>query len=140
MEQRVHKRTTQQLQVVYQVVCQSCSHPTADDVYLWARRILLRISLGTVYHNLQRLVDEGKIGVLSFGDRIARYDPTTVDHAHLVCRHCGLVQDVVLDPRVLGAGLKFLTRSGYTIFSHSFVAYGLCPACEKGCSGTLQTV
>ncbi len=78
MQQSPQKRNTHQLQVVYQAVCQARSHSSADEVYWQARRILPRISLGTVYHDLQRLVDEGRIGVFLLGERTARYDPLSL--------------------------------------------------------------
>jgi len=87
--------------------------------------------LGTVYHNLQRLVEEGKIGIFFLGERTARYDPTITDHAHFVCQECEHVEGIVLDKKVLRFDLSFLTQSGYTIFTHSFVMYGLCSPCTK---------
>lgn len=130
-KRRLQKRTTRQLQVVYQAVCQSRSHPSANEVYWYARRTVPRISLGTVYHNLQRLTEEGKIGIFLLGGRTARYDPTTTDHAHFVCQQCEHIEDIVLEQHVLRSTLNFLIQSGYTIFTHNFVTYGLCPACKK---------
>jgi len=129
MKQKPQKRNTQQLQIVYQAVCQSGSHPSADEVYRYARHLLPRISLGTVYHNLQRLVEEGKIGIFLIGGRTARYDPTITDHAHFVCQHCGQIEDVFLAQPLLAINLSTLVRNGYTIFDHSLVIDGLCPPC-----------
>jgi len=137
-QRRPQRRTTRQLQVVYQAVCQSCSHPSADEVYWYARRVLPQISLGTVYHNLQRLVDEGKISVFLLGERTARYDPTTTAHAHFVCQHCGQVEDVFLDQLQLGIDLSMLARRGYRISTQSLVMYGRCPSCTGRASARLR--
>lgn len=137
MQPRPQKRNTHQLQVVYQAVCQARSHPSADEVYWQARRILPRISLGTVYHNLQRLVAEGKIGVFLLGERTARYDPTTADHAHFVCQRCGQVEDVFLTQSSLGVDLSILTRRGYNVSTQSLVISGLCPPCTGGAATKL---
>jgi Fur family ferric uptake transcriptional regulator len=131
MKHKPQKRHTQQLQIVYQAVCQSGSHPSADEVYRYARQLLPRISLGTVYHNLQRLVEEGKIGVFLSGERTARYDPTIEDHAHFVCQHCSQIEDVFLEQPLLAINLSPLLRSGYTISAHSLVIDGLCPSCQQ---------
>ncbi|HMF07997.1 MAG TPA: transcriptional repressor, partial [Thermoanaerobaculia bacterium] len=55
------RRKTQQQRLVYETVAGTESHPTAEWVYRQVRRRLPRISLGTVYRNLQRLVGEGKL-------------------------------------------------------------------------------
>ena len=98
-------------------------------MYWHARRSLPRISLGTVYHNLQRLVAQGKISVFLLGERTARYDPTTTAHAHSVCQQCGQIEDVFLDHPLLGIDLSALTHLGYHITAQSLVIYGLCPTC-----------
>ena len=57
---REGRRTTPQLAVVLDAVRNSGrEHPTAEHIYDRVRRMLPSISLGTVYRNLQRLVQEG---------------------------------------------------------------------------------
>jgi len=130
MKRRPLKRTTQQLQVVYEAVCQFQTHPSAEEVYLRARRILPRIGLGTVYRNLQRLVDEDKIGMFFPDERRVRYDPITTDHVHFVCQQCGQITDVFLEQLLLGIDFRRFVRSGYTISTHNVVIKGLCPTCS----------
>jgi len=98
-------------------------------VYQQARGILPQISLGTVYHNLHRLVDEGKIGIFFPDERRARYDPITTNHAHFVCQQCGQIKDVFLEQLLLGIDFSRLIRSGYTPSIHSVAIKGLCPTC-----------
>ena len=50
------RRNSRQRTLVYQVVKDSHSHPNAEEVYLLVRRQLPDISLGTVYRNLNLLV------------------------------------------------------------------------------------
>jgi Fe2+ or Zn2+ uptake regulation protein len=107
-------------------------------VYRHARQILPRISLGTVYHNLQRLVAEGKISVFLLGERTARYDPTTTAHAHFVCQQCSQIEDVFLDQPLLGIDLSTLARQGYWISAQSLIIYGRCPICAGGASARLR--
>ena len=71
------RRSTRQLSVVLEAVRSSgVEHPSADRVFARVRKVLPRISLGTVYRNLQRLAEEGRIGVTYLEGRVARYDPT----------------------------------------------------------------
>jgi Fe2+ or Zn2+ uptake regulation protein len=58
MEKRTGRKT-RQLEVVWHEVAGDNSHPTADQIYRSVRRRIPNISLGTVYHDLQKLVAEG---------------------------------------------------------------------------------
>ena len=60
-------RKTRQLEIVWHEVAGDNSHPTADQIYRRVRRHIPNISLGTVYRNLQKLVAEGKLQVLTLG-------------------------------------------------------------------------
>ena len=130
MKRRPLKRTTQQLQVVYEAVCQFQTHPSAEEVYQRARRILPRISLGTVYRNLQRLVDENKIGMFFPDEHGVRYDPIIANHAHFICQRCGQIKDVFLEQLLRGIDFSALVRRGCTISAHSAVIKGWCPTCS----------
>jgi Fur family peroxide stress response transcriptional regulator len=97
MRRATHKRATRQLEAVFQALQGDSSHPFADEVYRRVRQKLPRISLATVYRNLQRLVEDGKIRTVLLGERVARYDPETSDHDHFICQSCGRVIDLFLE-------------------------------------------
>ena len=69
-------------------------HPTADAVYMSIREEFPNISLGTVYRNLNLLVDLGEIQKLTCGNGPDRFDADTSPHYHFVCRQCGAVSDL----------------------------------------------
>ena len=48
-------RDTKQKDIVRRLVLEELDHPTAEEVYIAARREMSKISLGTVYRNLERL-------------------------------------------------------------------------------------
>ncbi|MGE5577510.1 MAG: Fur family transcriptional regulator, partial [Syntrophothermus sp.] len=52
---------TRQRQIILEELKNVTTHPTADEVYEMVRRRLPRISLGTVYRNLELLAEEGII-------------------------------------------------------------------------------
>ena len=62
-----------------------CDHPTADALYASIREEFPNISLGTVYRNLNLLVETGEIRKLSCGSGADHYDgdvfPTTILYA-----------------------------------------------------------
>ena len=61
------KRMTKQKAVVYEILCSTDTHPTADWIYEQARKRIPEISLGTVYRNLQVLLEDKKIIELNYG-------------------------------------------------------------------------
>ena len=61
-------------------------HPTADAVYASIREEFPNISLGTVYRNLNLLVELGEAQKLAFGDGKDHFDADTSLHYHFVCR------------------------------------------------------
>jgi Fur family peroxide stress response transcriptional regulator len=123
------RRSSRQLEVVLAAVAASgTTHPTAERIFDDVRRTLPRISLGTVYRNLQRLVDEGRIGVAQVGGRSVRYDATAEPHDHFVCRRCGRIDDV--DPSPPEAGLAAAQRAGHAVTAHALVLFGDCRTCR----------
>ena len=105
-------------------------HPGADEIYERVRRRLPRISLGTVYRNLDVLAESGLIRRVDLGDGHRHYDGNLEAHSHVRCRQCGRVVDV--EP----AGLETIEASvsretGFRICGHRLDFVGLCPACRK---------
>ena len=126
----VHKRASRQLAAVYTALRGDHSHPSADEIYQRVRRTLPRISLGTVYRNLQRLVEEGKLRVVLLGERIARYDPMIAEHDHFICQQCGRVEDVLLE-RDRQVNVAPLVAQGFTVTTHRLAIHGLCQQCRQ---------
>ena len=54
-------RNTKQNSLVLDVINNAYNHPTAYDVYLECVRVMPNISLGTVYRNLNKLVERRAI-------------------------------------------------------------------------------
>ena len=125
------RRHTRQLALVLAAVRESgAEHPTAARVHRRVRRTLPRVSLGTVYRNLQRLVGDGTIALANVGARPFRYDPVTSPHDHFVCRACGGIEDLPsLGPRL---HLRRLRRAGHCVEEHATVVYGRCRPCGDG--------
>ena len=128
MRRASHKRATRQLEAVFQALQGDPTHPFADEIYRRVRKKLPRISLATVYRNLQRLAEDGKIRTVLLGERVARYDPETNDHDHFICESCGRVIDLFLE-RNRQVDLTPLVRDGYIVTTHNLTVYGLCQVC-----------
>jgi Fe2+ or Zn2+ uptake regulation protein len=92
------------------------------------RRHIPNISLGTVYRDLQKLVAEGKLQVLTL-DRTQRFDPLLDSHEHFICQSCGRVYDILVGKgeEILPAALL---QGGFTVTSHRLVFFGECKPCS----------
>lgn len=106
-------------------------HPTADTVYESVRRQEPRISLGTVYRNLNQLAECGMLVKLPMPTGGDRFDGRLDDHLHIVCTDCGAVNDIELSQlERLDSDVE--TQTGYRVVSRSIVFAGLCPQCRNG--------
>ena len=121
-------RQTRQREATLRAARSAGDHPTADVVFDAVRREMPRISLGTVYRNLQRLVEEGELGLAPVRDRVSRFDPNTDPHDHFVCVECARIIDVARE-RGAAIDLGALESVGYRVEDHELAIYGRCPAC-----------
>ena len=69
-------------------------HPTANMVYESVRKEQPNISLGTVYRNLNVLVEHGLISKISTGMGSDHFDGYMEPHHHFICKECGDVIDM----------------------------------------------
>ena len=69
-------------------------HPTANMVYESVRKEQPNISLGTVYRNLNVLVENGLISKISTGMGPDHFDGYMEPHHHFICKECGDVIDM----------------------------------------------
>lgn len=82
--------------------------------------------LATVYNNLNRLWEEGRVRKVSVEGMADRYD-RMVRHDHLVCRKCGRLLDVDLGD--LTEQLE--QKVGIPILSYDLKLMYLCEACRN---------
>ncbi|MBQ9071742.1 MAG: transcriptional repressor [Bacilli bacterium] len=86
-------RNTRQKELILDIINKSCSHPNAYDVYLECRKEIPNISLGTVYRNLNTLVESNRIQKINCNDNIDRYDKM-INHSHFICIKCNKIIDI----------------------------------------------
>ena len=124
------RRDTRQRALVYEIVAASPAHPTAEWVYARARRRMPRISLGTVYRNLQVLAREGRIRALDAFGRTTRYDADLSTHHHFVCTGCGAIRDVPKPPEEDERLRELFAIPDFTITGHRLEFEGRCAQCS----------
>jgi len=106
------------------------SHPSADEIYEMVRRRLPRISLGTVYRNLEILCELGEIQKIEAGGPLKRFDGNPETHYHIRCIGCDRIVDAPVDP-FIKAGKAIHAATDYKIIGHRFEFLGVCPTCSE---------
>lgn len=127
------QRNTRQRQVVLDVLKGLTSHPTAAELYEIARARMPKISLGTVYRNLELLAQNGVIQKLKISGGEARFDGNPEQHFHVRCIHCERVDDVHDLPGDFVQG-QVRNLAGYDIVGFHLDFLGVCPDCQGGCA------
>jgi len=121
-------RTTKQRTVILQKLREVTSHPTADEIYAMTREHLPRISLGTVYRNLELLTRHGEVLCLENGGFQKRFDGTTTPHHHVRCAQCGKIGDV--ETPVFAPDITKAKAEGFTLTGAEILFEGVCDACK----------
>lgn len=124
------RRNTRQRQVILEELRKLSSHPTAAELFEIARARLPRLSMGTVYRNLELLSRMGEIRKLEWSGAEARFDGDIHRHDHVRCVRCGTLGDLegVSDESVNAAANR---ETDFVILGHRLEFYGICPACGE---------
>ncbi len=105
------------------------SHPTADEVYEMVRKTIPRVSLGTVYRNLEFLSSKGLVLKLGAPGEQKRFDGIPEPHPHIRCAICTQIVDVECDVEV--PSLPDTQASGYKILNTNVEFVGVCAQCQE---------
>ena len=119
-------RFTQQRQQVYAVLQQKRDHPTAEEVFMRAKRAMPEISMATVYNCLDALVQAGVARQVKVERGAARFCPNMHEHWHFHCNECGGVFDMEMPD---AACEVFPLPRGFKIDHFEIAAHGVCPDC-----------
>ncbi|MGH7941633.1 MAG: Fur family transcriptional regulator [Limisphaerales bacterium] len=121
-------RFTPQRQQVYDVLLQKRDHPTADEVFIRAKRRMPEISHATVYNCLDALVKSGLVRQVTLDRGATRFCPNMHEHCHFYCDDCDSVFDVDLPP---GARAGVTLPRGFRARHFDIAIHGLCIVCSK---------
>ena len=128
----MQNRNSAQRSLILDIMAGNKTHPTADEIYEEARKKDPHISRGTVYRNLNFLVDSKNILRISVPNGADHFDSTLEEHYHFYCENCGKVTDVPeLDISKIKEAESALSHQGYSQIKHKIVFEGLCPECSR---------
>ena len=120
-------RFTPQRQQVYDVLLHKRDHPTAEEVFIRAKRQMPEISHATVYNCLDALVKCGLARQVTLDRGATRFCPNMEEHCHYYCDECGTVFDVALT----GNSAVVPRPKGFKIDHYEIAVHGLCADCAK---------
>lgn len=122
------ERNTIQLRLISSIVERMHPHATADEIYQEVIKEHPSVGKSTVYRNLAKMCEQGKLRKRIIPGRPDSYDLICTDHYHIRCVECDRVFDVDMDfVGDLEASVK--DKHGFTFIAHDIVFTGVCPDC-----------
>ena len=121
---------TKQRRTILDVLRESKSHLRADEVYDMVKQKLHRISLGTVYRNLEVLSELGEIQILELSGSLKRFDWDPNKHYHIRCIRCDRVENAPIAPMNQLENILYQSTV-FEIIGYNLEFTGLCPRCTK---------
>ncbi len=120
---------SRQREAIKEYLSQTKEHPTADTIYMDIRDTYPNISLGTVYRNLNLLVEKGEILRINGMDGSDRYDGNIHKHYHFLCNECHRVLDIEMDSL---DNMNYIANKCFPgkVEGHVTYFYGKCNECE----------
>ncbi len=125
-----HKyKRSRQRERIYSLLCSTDTHPTASWIYDELRKDFNNLSMGTVYRNINILIDQKKVRRLEAGSSFDRFDGNVKAHYHLICDTCGKIEDL---PDQVFNELNAIVNAStdFRAEKHRLDFYGICSACK----------
>ncbi len=122
-------RNTVQMHKILDYLKKVKSHPNAETIYNAVKEEVPSITRATVYRNLSKLAELGKICRLEINGEF-RFDADCNLHEHCVCRNCGKIIEYTDKNFPKDLLDKFKSRE-FKPDSVNVIFYGLCSECSK---------
>ena len=124
------RRNTSQRTVIRQLLAGTDEFVSAQDLHASLRGSGSGVGLATVYRALQELAAAGELDVVrnETGEVLYRQCEQPSHHHHLVCRICGLTQEVAA-PGVENWARAVAEQYGYVELDHQIELFGVCAGC-----------
>ncbi len=130
MQKAKLSRMTRQRAVILSELQKVTSHPTAEQLHSIVKESMPNISLGTVYRNLEFLVESGEIRKIDFAGNVRRFDGDLRPHSHARCQVCGCLTDIFDNPIKINDFSK-VEINNFTITDASIDYIGVCHSCAS---------
>src|SRR5690606_24374712 len=121
-------KLTPQRHLICRLLETTHGHPTVEELYEAATEVMPSMSLKTVYTTLNELAALNAIRLVNVGAGGSRVERNLAPHGHLVCRRCGQVFDVPVDPEA-ERYLAVPPDYGFLVEQWEVTFRGLCKRC-----------
>lgn len=130
IDKKLNRRSTEQRQLIQEILRHADGHLDANEIYQQARQRSTRISLSTVYRNLQLFKEIGLVEEHRFGGRRC-YEPAfQAKHHHLVCLGCGRVFEFKCSSTERLKS-RISKEEGFKVTEAEVRLTGYCPECQE---------
>ena len=117
-------RNTKQKELILNIINHSDTHPTAFEIYEEAKKELPNIRLGTVYRNLNTLLEMKQIMLIKEKD-VNHFDNVHKKHFHFICTNCSRIIDIYEDYEIDSI------VDGNIVMDYEINMTGICKDCLK---------
>lgn len=94
MKGRSNMRFSMQRQIVLQALQSREDYPNVQELYKDVAKQIPKISIGTIYRDLDTLVQNGQVRRIPISGFAARYTTDVLRKEHVVCPVCGRVSAI----------------------------------------------
>lgn len=121
---------SKQREIIYETLKDNVVHPSAEYLYEILKKKKYKISLATLYRNLNKLAQNGIIKKIDGLEQSSHYDHNTFAHYHFICDNCKRIFDI--NPDVAPDIVKNTERkTEFSVRVHDAVFHGLCKDCKN---------
>lgn len=129
-------RPTEARRLVLALLNDKNEHLSTDGIIKALRDKGFKVSVATLYQNLNNLVEAGLLVRIKGPDDLMRFDANLAPHHHLVCTKCGKIVDVRNKEEQLLQKSPKDFQTGVSLsdwhIDHIKIEYnGTCPDCRK---------
>lgn len=122
-----YKRSRQR-ELILKTLQNTDTHPTASWVYDELKKEFSNLSMGTVYRNINILIDQNLVTKIEAGSSFDRFDANVSPHYHFICRECSSVYDIAY-PILPDFDQQVDEATDHKIEEHRINFYGRCKFC-----------
>jgi len=130
MTKHKYKRSRQREKIL-NILRSTDTHPTASWVYDELKKDFSNLSMGTVYRNVNILIDQNLVTRIESGSSFDRFDGNVEPHYHFICQECDSIFDMPIE--VMEKLNKQANQAtNHQVKEHRINFYGLCENCKNG--------
>ncbi len=123
-------RITRQRRVILDEFKKANTHLTADEVYNRVKKSIPKVSLGTIYRNLEVLSEHGFIDKIELAGHQKMFDGNLNKHYHMRCINCQKLIDIPSRDVVIDTSRAEQTGS-FRVSGYRLELVGLCENCNN---------